>query len=70
VTPANALSSTDPETPAAAASRAMADRKALKSPPHVRGSGVRGEKQGAKQDASDRNSMPFLNVRPGYIAEE
>jgi hypothetical protein len=35
VTPANALSIVAREIPAAAATRDIADRKALKSPPHV-----------------------------------
>src|SRR6266436_5259887 len=65
VRPANALSSTDRETPAAAASRDMADRKALKSPPH--GAALAGVATSRVQNRmpSNRNSMPFPNVGPG-----
>src|SRR5215211_866160 len=59
VTPANALSITEREMPAAAASRPMAARNALKSPP-----------QGAAKNnvqnrsANDRNGMFLLITRP------
>src|SRR5258708_36412933 len=65
VRPANALSSTDRETPAAAASRDRADRKALKSPPHVAAPACAAKSRVQNRMPSDRNSMPFLNVRPG-----
>jgi hypothetical protein len=70
VRPANALSSTDRETPAAAASRAMAERKALKSPPHVAARACAAKSRVQNRMPIDLNSMPFLNVRPGDIAEE
>src|SRR5215470_9340109 len=68
VRPANALSTTEREVPAAAASRAMADRKVLKSPPHVAALAGAARSRVQSRMPSDRNSIRFLSVRPAIIA--
>src|SRR6266849_1795856 len=60
VRPANALSTTERETPAAAASRATADRKVLKSPPHVAAPADAARSRVQNRMPRDRNSMPLL----------
>jgi hypothetical protein len=56
VRPANALSTTVREIPAAAASRDMAERKALKSPPHVAALAGGAKKRAQNRIKIDRTS--------------
>src|SRR5262245_66626322 len=60
VTPAKALSTTDRETPAAVASRAIADRKVLKSPPHFAAMAGETTDNAQTKVAIDRASMLIL----------
>src|SRR3954470_15667532 len=60
--PAKAPSITARETPAAPASRPMADRNALKSPPHGAAAAGVAKSETQNRIASERNRMPFLPV--------
>jgi hypothetical protein len=64
VRPANALSITVREIPAAAASRDIAERKPLKSPPHVAAPAGAAKKSVQNRIAVDRNGVNLLDV-PG-----
>src|SRR5262249_43863785 len=68
VRPANALSTTEREMPAAAASRAMVDRKALKSPPHVAALAGAARNRVQNRMASDRNCIGSSTFVPAIIA--
>src|SRR5712672_1783112 len=59
VRPAKAPSITARETPAAPASRPMADRNALKSPPHGAAAAGVAKSETQNRIASERNRMPF-----------
>jgi hypothetical protein len=68
VRPANALSITVREIRAAVASRDMAERKALKSPPHVAAPAGATKRRVQNRMAVDRNGVLLLDVRSGIIA--
>src|SRR5262249_32638276 len=68
VRPANGLSTTEREMPAAAASRAMADRKALKSPPHVAALAGAARSRVQNRMATDRNCIGSSTFVPAIIA--
>src|SRR5262249_42754111 len=62
VTPANAVSITLRDTPAAAASRAMADRNALKSPPHCAAPAGEAINRPPNRKANKPDRMLFLII--------
>jgi hypothetical protein len=65
VRPAKALSVTAREIPAAAASRDIAERKPLKSPPHVVAAAGAAKTREQNRIAVDRNGVHLLDVVPG-----